>query len=78
MEAQRNQGLGGQFLNWIEAWLMDKRYRSIHTESSPNAVQFYRNQGYTEMPFKDPDGYEGDERDTPMGKILHSQSGGER
>lgn len=69
-ENARNQGFGGQFLNWIETWLTTKGYQSIHAESSPIAVQFYRNQGYTEMPFNDPDGYEADERDTPMGKIL--------
>lgn len=69
-ERERNQGFGGQFLNWIEAWLRTKGYQCMHTESSPNALKFYRNQGYTEMPFNDPDGYEGDERDTPMGKFL--------
>lgn len=67
---KRGRGFGGQFLNWIEAWLENKRYKSIHTESTLDAVQFYKNQSYIEMPFNDPDGYEGDERDTPMGKIL--------
>lgn len=69
-ERKRGKGFGGQFLNWIETWLKTKGYKSIHTESSLNAVQFYRYQGYTEVPFDDPDGYESDERDTPMGKPL--------
>ena len=69
-EAQRHQGFGGQFLEWIETWLKGKDYQSIHTESSPDAVQFYERFGYTIMPFNDPDGYEGDARDTPMGKLL--------
>ncbi len=73
-EKERHQGFGWQFMNGIESWLKMKGYQSIHAESSSNAVQFYRNLGYTEMPFNDPDGYEGDERDTPMGKILSSQS----
>ena len=76
-EKSRNQGFGGQFLSWIETWLIDKGCQSIHTESSPNAVQFYRNQHFVEMPFNDPDGYESDKRDTPMGKILLLQSHGE-
>ncbi len=74
---KRGRGFGGQFLNWIEVWLKAKGYKSIHTESSPDAVQFYKNQAYTEMPFNDPDGYEGDERDTPMGKILESPPSGD-
>lgn len=73
---KRGRGFGGQFLNWIEVWLKAKGYKSIHTESSPDAVRFYKNQAYTEMPFNDPDGYEGDERDTPMGKILESPPSG--
>jgi len=66
----RNQGFGRQFLEWIENWLKIKGYRSIHTESSPDAVQYYEHLGYKVMPFNDPDGYESDSRDTPMGKLL--------
>lgn len=69
-EAQRGHGFGKQFLQWVEDWLKNSGYKSIHTESSPDAVQFYQRLGYTEMPFDDPDGYEGDARDTPMGKLL--------
>lgn len=69
-EGQRNQGYGGQFLKWMESWLQWKGYKSIHMESSPDAVKFYRDLGYINMPFNDPDGHEGDPRDTPMGKVL--------
>ncbi len=69
-ETQRGHGVGATFLGWIEDWLRSKGYHSIHTESSPDAVGFYRHMGYQNMPFQDPDGYEGDPRDTPMGKLL--------
>lgn len=70
-EAQRGQGFGGQFLQWIERWLRNSGYRSIHTESSPDAVPFYERLGYAVMPFDDPDGYESHPRDTAMGKSLN-------
>lgn len=69
-ENQRSQGLGKQFLHWIEAWLKQKGYQSLHTESSPEVVPFYKRLGYIPMPFDDPDGYSTDARDTPLGKIL--------
>lgn len=69
-ETKRSHGCGKQFLTWIETWLKWQGYRSIHTESSPNAVRFYEHMGYTVMPFDDPDGNETDARDTPMGKLL--------
>ncbi|HSX04545.1 MAG TPA: bifunctional GrpB family protein/GNAT family N-acetyltransferase [Rhabdochlamydiaceae bacterium] len=69
-EKQRNQGFGKQFLSWIETWLKWKGYASIHTESRPDAVHFYKQMGYTTMPFNDPDGNATDPRDTPMGKLL--------
>jgi len=52
-EHRRDQGFGGQFLNRIEKWLNLEGYRSVHAESSPNSLLFYRHQGYSEMPFKD-------------------------
>lgn len=69
-KTERNQGFGRQFLEWIEIWLKGQGCQSIHTESSPNAVKFYEHLGYTVMPFDDPDGYEGNSSDTPMGKLL--------
>lgn len=69
-ENQRRKGLGKQFLKYIEQWLKQKNYTSLHTESSPDAFAFYKAQGYIDMPFNDPDGYESDPKDLPLGKVL--------
>lgn len=69
-ESHRKQGLGRQFLMFLEKWLKSKNYKSVHTESSPEAVPFYRKMGYVNMPFDDPDGYEGGPQDAPLGKFL--------
>lgn len=69
-QKQRNQGLGRQFLGYIEKWLKRQNYKSIHAEASPEAVTFYKKLGYTSMPFNDPDSHENDPRDIPMGKML--------
>lgn len=69
-ETLQNKGYGGQFLNLLERWLKIQGYHSIHVESSPAALAFYRHHGYTDMPFHDPDGYESDPKDTAIGKIL--------
>ena len=69
-ELHRNQGFGGYFLILCERWLKDKGYKTLHTQSSPDAYNFYRKQLYTKMPFNDPDGYEGDPQDIDMGKVL--------
>ena len=70
-KAQRNQGFAKQFLQWIETWLKSKDYKSIYSEASPDSVGFYKRLGYINTPFNDPDRYEGDPRDTSMGKLLH-------
>jgi len=57
-------------MSLIEKWLRLEGYKSIHTESSPEALKFYQAINYVKMPFDDPDGYEGDPSDTPMGKLL--------
>jgi len=69
-EEKRNHQYGGQFLALCEKWLKNQDYQSMHVKSSPDALRFYRNNGYIDMPFDDPDGYEGDARDTAVGKIL--------
>lgn len=69
-ELHRNQGFGGHFLTLCECWLKQKGYKTFHTQSSPDAYNFYRKKGYTEMPFNDPDGYESDPQDIDMGKVL--------
>jgi GrpB-like predicted nucleotidyltransferase (UPF0157 family)/GNAT superfamily N-acetyltransferase len=67
---KRNQGFGGQFLQLIEKWLKTQGYQTIHTESSPEALQFYKKYGYDTMPFNDPDNYPSDLSDIPIGKKL--------
>ena len=69
-ENKRGSSLGRQLIQLIEKWLAMEGYKSIHTESSPQALGFYKNLGYVSMPFNDPDGYEGGANDIEMGKIL--------
>jgi len=71
-EPYRSQNYGAHFLRLIEKYLKMKGIKSLHAESSPAALEFYRKEGYVDMQFNDPDGYESDERDTPVGKILRS------
>lgn len=69
-EPYRNHGFGGKFLAICEKWLKQQGYAVLHTDSSPAAHRFYQQQGYQSMPFNDPDGYESDPQDIPMGKML--------
>lgn len=69
-EIYRNHGLGGQFLHLCEQWLKTQNIKSLHDEARPSAVKFYRKNGYTEMPFKDPSGEPPSTHDLPMGKTL--------
>ena len=69
-ESLRNQGFGGRFLELCEQLLKEKGYKIMQTQSSPVAYGFYKQHGYTAMPFNDPDGYEGDQQDVEVGKVL--------
>ncbi len=69
-EERQKQGFGSQLLQTLEKWLKSEGVLSVHTEASPAALSFYKNRGYSEMPFDDPDGTEGDSRDTPLGKSF--------
>ena len=69
-ERHRHNHKGSQFLMLIEKWLCACGIRTLHTESSPAAYKFYVKNGYTPMSFNDPDGYEGDPQDIPLGKRL--------
>ncbi len=66
----RHQGLGGQFLALIEKWLKAHGTKSLHTESSSEMCSFYKENGYKEMPFNDPENYESHPQGIAMGKIL--------
>ncbi|STX28499.1 glutamate rich protein GrpB [Legionella beliardensis] len=69
-ELKRNHNYGSQFLALCEKWLKGQGYKSLHIESSPEALKFYRDNHYISMPFNDPDGYESSPEDTAVGKIL--------
>ena len=69
-EPFRNQGFGAHFLRLCEGWLKQRGFNALHTQSSPEAFSFYSKQGYTEIPFNDPDRYESDPQDIDMGKVL--------
>ncbi|KTC64959.1 glutamate rich protein GrpB (plasmid) [Legionella adelaidensis] len=69
-EEKRSRQYGSQLLQLCEKWLKSQGYRSLHIESSPTALRFYKNHSYITMPFEDPDGYESDPQDTAIGKIL--------
>jgi GrpB-like predicted nucleotidyltransferase (UPF0157 family)/aminoglycoside phosphotransferase (APT) family kinase protein len=69
-EKEQGKGYGKEFMSLIEKWLRLEGYKSIHTESSPEALKFYQAINYVKMPFDDPDGYEGSPDDIEMGKLL--------
>lgn len=69
-EAYRHHGFGSQFLQLCERWLKKQGIRSLHDEARPDAVKFYRKNGYTEMPFADPTGEPPSPLDIAMGKEL--------
>lgn len=69
-EHKRNHQYGSQFLRLCEKWLKSQGYKSLHIESSPNVLKFYRNNYYIDMPFNDPDDYERSSGKVSIGKIL--------
>jgi GrpB-like predicted nucleotidyltransferase (UPF0157 family)/GNAT superfamily N-acetyltransferase len=69
-EPYRFHGLGSQFLHLCEHWLKKQGLKSLHDEARPDAIRFYRKNGYTEMPFDDPSGEPPSIHDLAMGKIL--------
>lgn len=69
-EAHRQHGFGSQFLQLCEQWLKRQGIHSLHDEARPDAVKFYRKNGYAEMPFEDPSGEPPSPLDVAMGKIL--------
>ena len=69
-EDKRNQNAGRVFLALIERWLKSIGVKSIHAESRKSSLGFYLKNGYTEMPFNDPEVHESDPNDVPVGKLL--------
>ena len=69
-ENKRKQGAGAVFLKLCGEWLKSQGIKSVHAESRQSSLSFYEKNGYAEMPFNDPDGYESDEEDIPVGKSI--------
>jgi GrpB-like predicted nucleotidyltransferase (UPF0157 family) len=69
-EDKRNRNSGSVFLALIEKWLKNLGVKSIHVESRQSSLRFYLKNGYTDMPFDDPEGHESDPHDVPVGKML--------
>lgn len=69
-EKKRNCGFGSYLLKYCEEKLKEEGVLILHTEAAPDVVAFYKNLGYSKMPFNDPDHCPSDERDTAMGKQL--------
>jgi GNAT superfamily N-acetyltransferase len=69
-EAYRQHRFGSQFLHLCEQWLKKQGFHSLHDEARPDAVTFYRKNGYTEMLFEDPSGEPPSPLDIAMGKKL--------
>ncbi|USO02506.1 MAG: GNAT family N-acetyltransferase [Alphaproteobacteria bacterium] len=69
-ELYRTLGAGKYLLNLCERWLRQRDVKTLHIQSSPEALSFYIKHNYVEMPFDDPDGYEVDSSDIEIGKVL--------
>ena len=69
-EKERKRGYGAYLLKACEQTLKEEGVGLLQTEAAPDAVAFYRNLGYIEMPFNDPDHQPTHENDTPLGKLL--------
>ncbi len=69
-ENMRNQNIGSTFLISIEKWLKSLGVKSVHAESRQNSLRFYLKNSYTKIPFDDPEDYESDPNDIPVGKVL--------
>jgi len=69
-EAKRNNNFGRKFLQLCEKWLKSLGVKSIHAESRQTSLKFYLKNGYTKMPFNDPESHESDPNDIPVGKEL--------
>ena len=69
-EDKRNQNSRSVFFALIERWLKSLGVKSIHAESRQSSLRFYLKNGYTNMPFDDPENHESDPNDVPVGKVL--------
>lgn len=72
-EDKRNQHEGSKFLALIEKWIKSRGVKSIHAESRQSSLKFYLQNGYSEMPFNDPEDHESDPRDVSVGKVFEEK-----
>ena len=69
-EEERNKNAGSIFLSLCEQWIKNLGFVASHAESRKASLNFYKKNGYSEMPFNDPDGYESSGQDIAVGKAL--------
>lgn len=69
-ETARGRGFGTEFLNLCEKWLCSQGFKTLHTESSPEAHRFYIKHGYVDMPFDDPGRHKRCPKDIQLVKAL--------
>lgn len=69
-ESKRKQNIGSQSLALIEKWLKILGISQIHAESRETSLTFYFKNGYTKMPFDDPESHEVNPDDIAVGKVL--------
>ncbi len=69
-EKKANQNADSQFLALIEKWVKRLGIQSTHVESRQSSLGLYLKNGYTHMPFDDPENHESDPHTVPVGKVL--------
>jgi GrpB-like predicted nucleotidyltransferase (UPF0157 family) len=69
-EENHSQGFGKYFLNLIEKWFKEKSYKSIHVQSSPSVLGFYKKNKYHSMAFNEGGEYHQNSKKTSIGKYL--------
>ena len=69
-EFYRKHGLGSQFLQLCEQWLKKHDIQSHHDKARADTVNFYRKNGYVEMPFEGRTDEPPIHQDIAMGKKL--------
>jgi ribosomal protein S18 acetylase RimI-like enzyme len=68
--SSQGRGMGRYLMEHCEEALKQRGITLLQTEASPNAIQFYKKLGYTDMPFNSPDGEPTHPNDRAMGKQL--------
>ena len=69
-EDKRTQNADNVFLSLIEKWLRSLDIKSVHAEPRQSILRFYLKNGYTEIPFNNPESHEPDLDGVSVGKFL--------